>query len=580
MTETPLTDFEKQLSALAEPVIYGSKTGYQWKEVDNLLESELAKHTKNTKTRCKKANGSGRGANVLTESNDKDIDLYLIFVISPYTAEQFALAASIRMRRFPKIQAVAIADEINGEWRVRSLLANHTSGVAEAARKIFPGITANTFTVIDTGSTSTSPDRIPEVAQFDPDSFEADIAGLEAPETPTRAVADAFVEHCGKMGIALDLTVAIDILACCLSGQQVIFAGPSGTGKSAVSSCLRTFLAGSGRSVTIEASRGWTGPEDIVGYYSSITSTFAHTANTAALIDLHESTLAGLAGGDATPPFFTVEEANLSSVEGYLSPVVHAFGGSDSEMIAWHLHAQHDQVPDPEDQITVPPMLAMGPYPRVLMTINVDSNSPAPARKVTSRGAVVLMEPLADPDPVSIAEQLALRANLAARAPYSAAPTHSIGEAANYIGRPSSIRLAYDTAGGSIAEVVTDFFAYIDSISSVNILPSSRETEQVTNFVCAFELLCSRGSVETIPQSLRTIALENALMHFILPRLDPEDFGMLMEDLAESLATPTFAMPIEYQGIASLIRSRVDRLTAATRSQGLSGMADFWTALS
>lgn len=576
MNREDLTQFETELSDLAAPIIHAKKTGYQWKAVDELLTKELAKHIDDPSTRCKKANGSGRAANVLTESNDKDIDLYLIFLISPYTAEQFLPAAHNRMIRFPNIKTVAVADEVNGVWRVRNLLVNSLTGLESAGTEMFPGVSEGNVLRIDTGAADENPHQIAEVPRFDQDAFDVDIAELPTPAAPARHLAEAFVAHCRNLGISLELTVAIDALACCLSTQQVVLAGPSGTGKSALAYCLRTFFAGPDRSVTIEASRGWTGPEDIVGYYSSITDTFAHTVNTAALIDLHESTLAGLTTGDMTPSFLTIEEANLSSIEGYLAPVVHAFGGSDSEMIAWHLHAQHDQVPDPEDQIAVPPILATGPYPRVLMTINVDPNSPAPARKVTSRGAVVLMEPVEQPNPTAIAEQLISRAEShSSRNSISELATE---EGANFIGRPSHLRMQYAQEAGNIRDIVSDFFQYVSEMESIKILPSSREIEQVVNYVCAFELLCSTG--EGVSESHRTIALENALMHFILPRLGPDEFGALVEELASKKKQHSTPSSLQSSPITGILQSRVERLAESARAQGYAGMVDFWSALS
>lgn len=578
MPEAPLTQFEEDLAKEAEPIIRGSKTGYQWRAVDNILEAELSKHLPSPSTRCKKANGSGRAANVLTESNDKKTDLTLVFVVAPYTAEQFVKTAVDRIRRFPNVTTVAVADEINGVRRVRHLVANSRNNILQPAMAIFPGATIDHVTEVDPGEIDFSTGSASRVEPLDHDTFEIDLTGLPDPDLPTYSLTEAFIEHSRNLGITLDLNVAADALACCLAVQQVIFAGPSGTGKSAIAHCLQSFLGGQDRSITIEASRGWTGPEDIVGYYSSITGTFSHTSSTSTLIDLHESTLAGLATGDATPPFLTIEEANLSTIEGYLSPAVHSLGETDSEMLEWHLHAQHEQVPDSEDRIAVPPSLVMGPYPRVLMTINVDPNSPAPARKVSARGAVILMSPTEQPESIKLEKLLSDRAQLPSRK-LLGNPT-GVGAGETYIGRPSTLRTAYEAAGGSLRTIIDEFLHYTSHVTSVSLSPSSREIEQAVNYVCAFELLLSDGDVANIPESLRTLSLEGALMHFIFPRLDADQFSPLVDEIASSRSFDQSHVLHTGKTVGSMLGPRVRRLAESARAQGVFGMIDFWTALS
>jgi hypothetical protein len=64
------TQFELNVSERADAIVAAGKTGYAWNPVDELLKQELDVSS----TRCKQANNSGRAANVLTESNDKDVE--------------------------------------------------------------------------------------------------------------------------------------------------------------------------------------------------------------------------------------------------------------------------------------------------------------------------------------------------------------------------------------------------------------------------------------------------------------------------------------------------------------------------
>ena len=88
-----------------------------------------------------------------------------------------------------------------------------------------------------------------------------------------------------------------------------------------------------------------------------------------------------------------VEEINLSAPEGYLAPVIHGLSGVHTPFLEWHLHSKDSGAEDETAMLTLPETAMIGPYPRVLGTINVDANAHAPARKVAARSCVVLLEP-------------------------------------------------------------------------------------------------------------------------------------------------------------------------------------------
>ena len=136
MPEPALTPFEQELDHAADPIFTGKKTGYAWGPVDVILKKEL----KLAEIRCKKSRGSGRGANVLTESNDKDVDLYVIFIGPNYSRKAFVRAAEKRIKRFPKVRTVAVADKPSGgQWRVRSIVERKGVRLAEQDQLVVPG---------------------------------------------------------------------------------------------------------------------------------------------------------------------------------------------------------------------------------------------------------------------------------------------------------------------------------------------------------------------------------------------------------------------------------------------------------
>ena len=56
------------------------------------------------------------------------------------------------------------------------------------------------------------------------------------------------------------------------------------------------------------------------------------------------------------------------------------------------MHTQPGEVDSQVPGRKVPQVLELQPYPRFFATINVDADSPAPARKVVSRACVILLE--------------------------------------------------------------------------------------------------------------------------------------------------------------------------------------------
>ena len=158
--------FEREIAQEATHVIAQAKTGYNWSSVDAFLTAEgpvLA-------TRCKKASGSGRAANVLTESNDKIVDPYLIFCLQPYGLEQFVSVAKDRIGRFRNVRAVAIADMTTGNWWVPGFVYRDDIDFADQVMTAFPAIKSD-WTLEVTGPSIGVTEDEPAVASLDEDVF-------------------------------------------------------------------------------------------------------------------------------------------------------------------------------------------------------------------------------------------------------------------------------------------------------------------------------------------------------------------------------------------------------------------------
>lgn len=341
----------------------------------------------------------------------------------------------------------------------------------------------------------------------------------------------------------------VDLLAATLSSQLVIMAGPSGSGKSLMASAIAAFFAPESRRCRLESSRLLAKREEFLGYYSRL------AGETFQVLEPLQMLLKVALGGGETPPVVTIEEANLSPIEGYLSPLVHGFGSLETETLTIGLHDQPNGVASQVAEQTVPRKLDLTPYPRFFATINVDAESPAPARKVVSRACVVLLETPNFDTALAAADTLA---------------HPSVGEgkgpAASLIGRPT---IAFDRYGDTGSDV------YQQALKErAEVLRGALGADVIAHRALQRSLMYMAWYVElhgvTQPEPgdpAVEAAADNALLHFVLPSLPASQFERALAALDDD----------KRSGVLS---ARITRLRQVTQDQQFGPPPDFWGALS
>jgi len=353
-----------------------------------------------------------------------------------------------------------------------------------------------------------------------------------------------FKDFLDMRGLVYDPATQVDMLACALGSQFLLFAGPSGTGKSTAAKALAEFFTPQRQGV-IEARPAWTSTEDVVGQYSVYTGTY--------VAGPHTDEIAGL-NGVKSPPTVIVEEANLSPMEAYLGPVITTASKVAFRELCWAMHQQ--------ESITSPPtVVVLGAWPRFYGTVNVDSTAEAPAPKVSGRACVVLLEP---PD-----VDTALLSTAALHAPANLPPGPK--EAAEVFGDPLN---AWNTQlTGHAQQDLTDALqpvlkALRDSAGRGLNVVSPRDVQRCVAYMAWHAALANAAVTGGLLESTSLAeSAENAVLHFILPGLSSEQFGRVLGAL-EAVVTDR-----------GLLSRRVARLLAGGES--LFGVApDFWASLS
>jgi energy-coupling factor transporter ATP-binding protein EcfA2 len=369
----------------------------------------------------------------------------------------------------------------------------------------------------------------------------------------------AFDSYLGSRGLVYEPQVKADLLAAILSSQFVLFAGPSGTGKSTAASALAEFFAPEERRAVVPVERTWETPQDVVGAYSSFAGYYLAKPGLDELTRLRHHPSAPAETPLTRTPIAVVEEANLSPMEGYLNPVVHGLSAPAQEVIGWPLHPMPNNVARSDEEAAatdVPPTLMLGPWPRFLGTINVDHTAIAPARKVSGRACVVLLEPL---------EEVAAADGLDALWTAQATPRVEGPEELLHDPR-TALALLRNTPELSIVASALDEVTK-DLATALGSNPVSKRDEQRCLLYMAFYKDIAPHVPEVEVDDLLTQAAENAVLHFVLPGLVPQQFAAAIE-------------LYRTDGPASLLRQRCDRLLPEDGDLSLGYAVDFWSALS
>lgn len=345
----------------------------------------------------------------------------------------------------------------------------------------------------------------------------------------------------------------VDLLAAILSSQFIIMAGPSGSGKSLLASALAAFFAPPDRRCRLTSARLLARSEEFLGYYSQFAGEqFTVYEPLQLLLEVRS------ADGN-TPPMVTIEEANLSPIEGYLAPLVHGLGSLEERRLSFSLHHQAAAVGSQLPGMTVPRSLDLEPYPRFLATINVDADSPAPARKVVSRACVVLLETPSFETAVVAAGKLV-----------HPSVEEGTGPAAALIGRPTIALHRYTATGSEQYEQALAARAELLRAAIGFDVIGHRQVQRSLVYMAWYVELSGATAAEADPEDLQPTvdaAADNALLHFILPSLTPTQFEQALSALDDR----------QRRGV---LAPRVVRLRALVSDQQFGPSPDFWGALS
>lgn len=443
-----------------------------------------------------------------------------------------------------------------------------------AAAREYVGLDADDFDRItkDTplglpvlGDPEWSPDLLaasdlgPPEAEDDHDEADAldDISPASIQELP-----EQFRRFLGGYGIAGGGPDAIlDLLAATLSSQFVIMAGPSGSGKSLMASALSAFFAPTGRRRRLEGARLLAKPEEFFGYYSHLAGQrFTAYEPLLALLDMDDAPEEGEDEGDTepqprTPPLVTIEEANLSPIEGYLSALVHRLGGLEHRVASVRLHTQPDGVDSQVPDLQVPGELDLEPYPRFFATINVDADSPAPARKVVSRACVVLMETPTFETALAATDTLV-----------HPSVEEADGPAATLIGRPMTAFDRYaDTGSDAYQQAFGERATLLRDALGADVV-AHRQLQRSLMYMAWYVELAGGETAEQGDPAVEAAA-DNAVLHFVLPSLPAAQFERALKALDDG-------------NRSGVLATRITRLRGMLAETQFGPPPDFWGALS
>lgn len=306
----------------------------------------------------------------------------------------------------------------------------------------------------------------------------------------------------------------LDLLSCALSTQFLLFAGPSGSGKSFAGKLLSNLfqkLVGT-PSASLNVRMGWLGPEE-VGGYPPISSEDPEAWIPGPLTEkLNE----GIG-------FLLVDEANLSKIEGYLNPVIHGLSEAAVQEIEW--------TPWP-----IPGQKHFRSYPRIVATINVDENSDSPSRKVLARAGVAVFESecyissgFMNAGLTTLKKSTQVKQWMAEPVQRKLYPPQRALELLPGILQPEI----------SVDSLIPDgTYHLFNSIEPIRQRLSPRAMERIRFYIASYLLLShpltreavNNESEMTLP-TRACLALCNAVAHFVIPLMEPKELHSLIQSM-------------------------------------------------
>lgn len=358
--------------------------------------------------------------------------------------------------------------------------------------------------------------------------------------------AESFKDFCSARGIVFEQAVRRDLLASALGSQLVLFAGPSGTGKSTAARLLAEYFTTPTSIASVDVRPMWVGADGPFGFHSKISSAYEVGPSTEALVQLAKANAV---------PFLILEEANLSPMEVYVGNVVSQLSGLTANQVRFQLHSHGSDLSTSAG--SVPPLVAVGPWPRVMATINVDSTASAPSPKVCGRGLTVLLEPPS----FEIAKASAKAIGASAPPPPTAVGGPSIGDprAAWYAALTAKAEtVLFDSLDGLCSALESDLGAnYV----------SPRDVQRALLFMAWYVAIAEHDSDFKDLKRASDDAAELALLHAVLPGLGSGQFGPAAESLRKQATAD------------GLLSQRLDKVLLA--GKGLYGVPpDYWASLS
>ncbi len=377
-----------------------------------------------------------------------------------------------------------------------------------------------------------------------------------------------FVEWTAKRHVTVDESIQLDLLAAFLSSQFLLFAGPSGTGKSTLARAVTEFFTPVDSFRIVEGRRQLIGPEDVVGFYSHMSGKFVTGTNFQDFRDM------GSGDVDCATPVLIVDEINLSPIEGYLNPFVHGYSTPSVKAINWEIAPP--ELCDDDHGGDFPCKLTFQPYPRLIGTINVDASAFAPSPKVASRACVILLKPRRGPDPTAVEDVVSA---LIGRYGDDALGRESLPcdeLARQFVGNPVGIfAILTPEERADLISTAKDSLARIYESACEGVLSlSHRQYEQVMLYVAWYFVLSQKGADL---KRVAKVATENACLHFVLPSLSGETFGLVIQYMLNLGLGGSEASSSEFTSVLSM---RLETLSSTASDELFGASSDFWDRLS